>query len=29
LFDVSLCKSNNQYSNALNLEHFILFQSWE
>lgn len=27
LFDVSQCKAHNNYSNALNLEHFILFQS--
>jgi hypothetical protein len=26
---VSQCKAHNNYSNALNLEHFILFQSWE
>ncbi len=29
LFDMSQCKAHNNYSNALNLEHFILFQSWE
>ena len=29
LFDMSHCKTNNNYSNALNSEHFILFQSWE
>ena len=29
LFDVSQCKANNNYSTALNLHHFILFQSWE
>lgn len=28
-FDVSQCKAHNTYSNALNLQHFILFQSWE
>ncbi len=27
LFDMSHCKTNNNYSNALNSEHFILFQS--
>jgi hypothetical protein len=26
---VSQCKAHNTYSNALNLQHFILFQSWE
>jgi hypothetical protein len=26
---MSHCKTNNNYSNALNSEHFILFQSWE
>jgi hypothetical protein len=26
-FDVSQCKAHNTYSNALNLQHFILFQS--
>lgn len=29
MFDISHCKAHNNYSNALNLEHFILFQSWE
>lgn len=29
LFDMRHCKTNNNYSNALNSEHFILFQSWE